>query len=65
MTKGWDEFFALIDAHGHVIAFTVRSRRKDVPSAAEEWSGYPFERVKGFGYRIAKVRVSEIERSKP
>lgn len=51
--------FCLIDMHGNVMFHTVRSRRRDVRPAAEEWSGEPYHKLKKYGYRIVKIQIGE------
>jgi hypothetical protein len=55
MTK--NTAFALIDSRGYVMLDTICRRRKDVPDASENWSGYAFAQMHDYGYRIVKVNI--------
>jgi hypothetical protein len=51
------EGFCLVTDTGRPIVATIRLRKKDVPRAAEEWSGRKYEEVEEFGYRIGKAWI--------
>lgn len=55
------EAWAVVTPRANVIPATIRASKDNVPAAAEQVDGRHWGLLDAIGYRIARVRITEIE----